>query len=556
METATVPAAQAPVAVAGDRPEERAEACSVLRAAGFPVREAADGESLVKLLAPDAQVAPEQPGAVIILAACESEGDHWLEQLARTGLRGRLPVVLVTGGRVPPERIAQWDPSEFLLRPLQPEELVLRVRAALARNSQRAERREKTEALRSRTRRISEAIRGSHDPQAMSRNVIAGLGEVFGVEHSWILTFGDERVPEQALGWSADGIRGAAPALAEEDARPLAAQLWEDATVLAVPDHRDPALAPACDPLAESAARDGLGSSLIVPLGHGASAFGLLWLGARAPRTWTPLEASLVQHVAGNLAHGLVQGQLITAQRQVLERLRDLDRAKNEFVATVNHELRTPLSSIIGYLDLIIDDGEGRLPEETSRMLQVVARNAHRLHQLVEDVLMLSRSDAQQIRQSIEKFNLNTVLRSVVATMAPAAAAGDLRLQLEDREPVQVEGDRAQLEQVFTNIISNAVKFTPSGGSVTVTLSSTDGDGVERACVRVADTGIGIPEDEVPKLYQRFFRGSNATAAAIQGTGLGLAIVQDLVHQHGGELLVQSRLGEGTTVSVELPVQR
>jgi two-component system, OmpR family, phosphate regulon sensor histidine kinase PhoR len=554
METATVPAAPAPVAVAGDRPSERAEACSALRAAGFPVREAADGESLVKLLAPGA---PEQHGAVIILAAFEAEADRWLEQLARTGLRGRLPVVLVTGGSVPAERIAQWDPSEFLLRPLQPAELVLRVRAALARNSQRAERREKTEAMRSRTRRISEAIRGSHDPQAMSRDVIAGLGEAFGVEHSWIVTFGDERVPEQALGWSADGIRGATPALAEDAVRPLAAQLWEDATVLAVPDHRDPALAPSCDPLAESAARDGLRSSLIVPLGHGASAFGLLWLGSDAPRTWTPMEASLVQHVAGNLAHGLVQGQLITAQRQVLERLRDLDRAKNEFVATVNHELRTPLSSIIGYLDLIIDDGEGRLPEETSRMLEVVARNAHRLHQLIEDVLMLSRSDAQQIRQSIEKFNLNTVLRSVVATMAPAAAAGDLRLQLEDPEPVQVEGDRAQLEQVFTNIISNAVKFTPSGGSVTVSLSSTDGDGgVDRACVRVADTGIGIPEDEVPKLYQRFFRGSNATAAAIQGTGLGLAIVQDLVHQHGGELLVQSRLGEGTTISVELPVHR
>jgi signal transduction histidine kinase len=311
--------------------------------------------------------------------------------------------------------------------------------------------------------------------------------------------------------------------------------------------------------LSKAAGKDGLKTSVLVPLGHGGKAFGLLWLaGIASAREWAPIELSLIQHVAGNLAHGLVQGQLITAQRQVLDRVRELDQAKSEFVATVNHELRTPLSSIIGYLDMIMDDGVGQLPDETARMLEIVDRNAHRLNNLVEDVLTLSRSDAGNIQQSIQPVKLVALLQSVISTLAPAAASGRIHLSL--REPasdVQVDADQEQLEQVFVNIISNAVKFTPAGGSVAVDISSSVSDaGMPRACVKVRDTGIGIPADEVPKLYGRFFRASNATAAAIQGTGLGLSIVQDLVHQHGGELHISSRLHEGTTVSVQLPARR
>jgi signal transduction histidine kinase len=494
-------------------------------------------------------VGPDGNGADV-LAGLSSE--------AVEGTGGNLPVILLASEGMSAEEIAALDVADFLIGPAPEHELVLRIRTLLRRTKRQQRRRESTAQLRQRTRAISAAIRSSNDPQFMAEQVIAGLSETFGADRSWIRTFGDERVPALEMGWDSDGINASAPALPTEEAERMAAMLWEDETVLAVPDHEGTEL-PDCESLSKAAGNDGLKTSVLVPLGHGGKAFGLLWLaGIASAREWAPIELSLIQHVAGNLAHGLVQGQLITAQRQVLDRVRELDQAKSEFVATVNHELRTPLSSIIGYLDMIMDDEVGQLPHETARMLEIVDRNAHRLNNLVEDVLTLSRSDAGNIQQSIQPVKLAALLQSVISTLAPAAASGRIDLSLrESASDVQVDADQEQLEQVFVNIISNAVKFTPAGGSVAVDISSSRSDaGIPRACVKVRDTGIGIPADEVPKLYGRFFRASNATAAAIQGTGLGLSIVQDLVHQHGGELHISSRLHEGTTVSVQLPARR
>ncbi|MCW2131444.1 ATP-binding protein [Arthrobacter sp. VKM Ac-2550] len=521
---------------------------AALRAAGISVADAAGAAGA----APDVAVVAVGPDAngADVLAGLSAE--------TAEGTGGHLPVILLASEGMSAEEIAALDVADFLIGPAPEQELVLRIRTLLRRTKQQQRRRESTAQLRQRTRAISAAIRSSNDPQFMAEQVIAGLSETFGADRSWIRTFGDERVPTLEMGWDSDGISASAPALPTEEAERLAAMLWEDERVLAVPDH-DGAELPDLESLNKAAGKDGLKTSVVVPLGHGGKAFGLLWLaGIATAREWAPIELSLIQHVAGNLAHGLVQGQLITAQRQVLNRVRELDQAKSEFVATVNHELRTPLSSIIGYLDMIMDDGVGELPHETARMLKIVDRNAHRLNGLVEDVLTLSRSDAGNIQQSIRPVRLSVLLQSVLSTLAPAAAAGRIDLSL--REPasdVQVDADQEQLEQVFVNIISNAVKFTPAGGRVAVDISSSVSDaGIPRACVRVRDTGIGIPADEVPKLYGRFFRASNATAAAIQGTGLGLSIVQDLVHQHGGELHISSRLHEGTTVSVQLPARR
>lgn len=525
--------------------------------AGIPAALHAAGISVVDT----AGVAGAAPDIAVVAVGPDGNGADVLAKLSAKGAEGtggHLPVILLAGQGMSAEDIAVLEVADFVMEPAHEQELVLRIRTLLRRTKRQQRRRESTAQLRQRTRAISAAIRSSNDPQFMAEQVIAGLSETFGADRSWIRTFGDERVPTLEMGWDRDGINASAPALSTEEAERMAAMLWEDETVLAVQDH-DGAELPDCESLSRAAGKDGLKNSVVVPLGHGGKAFGLLWLaGIASAREWAPIELSLIQHVAGNLAHGLVQGQLITAQRQVLDRVRELDQAKSEFVATVNHELRTPLSSIIGYLDMIMDDGVGQLPHETARMLEIVDRNAHRLNNLVEDVLTLSRSDAGNIQQSIRPVKLAALLQSVITTMAPAAAAGRIDLGL--REPasdVEVDADQEQLEQVFVNIISNAVKFTPAGGSVAVDISSSRSDtGIPRACIKVRDTGIGIPADEVPKLYGRFFRASNATAAAIQGTGLGLSIVQDLVHQHGGELHISSRLHEGTTVSVQLPARR
>jgi signal transduction histidine kinase len=200
----------------------------------------------------------------------------------------------------------------------------------------------------------------------------------------------------------------------------------------------------------------------------------------------------------------------------------------------------------------LLQDGDaGQLPQPAAVMLNVIDRNATRLRNLIEDLLTQSRIDAGRLRLDLSTVDLRTVLQSVLMAMSPLASASDVKLDLAspDEGNLTVQGDPQQLEQVFTNLISNALKFTSAGGSVQVSLAGTD-DGV---VVRVRDTGMGIPPEEFHNLFTRFFRASNAAEAALPGTGLGLAIVQEIVHRHGGTVDVESELGEGTTLTVWLP---
>ena len=470
----------------------------------------------------------------------------------------KLPVILVAGeAGLDLELMVELGIADFVASPVDPQDLARRVDLILATAQARRDRRAATARLREDTRRISASIRATNDPQQMAEVVVQGLGATFEADHVLLMTFLDERVPELHLAWSREDADGSIPPLAGQAPAELAETLWARGRGLPVEDHAQPASEPV--PLSPAALAAGLRTSLIVPLGHGDRAFGLIWLACTdSPRDWTSTEISLIQHLSGNLAHGLVQGNLITAQRMVLKRQRELDRAKTDFVATVNHELRTPLTSITGYLDLIMDGSGGDIPEDVAQMLKIVGRNAGRLNQLITDLLTISRQDAEGATLDVEEVDLVELLRSVAASLAPAAGASHLDLQLELAfDELLVDGDRAQLEQVFTNLCSNAVKFTPAGGSVKVRAElirpEGSGPGVR---VSVSDTGIGIPEADLPNLFRRFFRASNATSAAIPGTGLGLAIVQDIVFQHGGELNLDSAVGRGTTVTGQVPALR
>lgn len=467
-----------------------------------------------------------------------------------------LPVILLSGDAdLDIEGMVQLGITHFVAGPVQGTDLAARVALVLA-GSQATRRRKVAAArLRDATRAISAALRGTNDPERMVALVVRGLGETFGACHVRIDTFPDERGPELSASWSrtqpADGL----PRIPLPAAVDLCSSLWDRETVLRVEDHRT-----VDEPDGEvltAAAPAELRTSVLAPLAHGDQLLGYLWIaGTAGPRHWSRTELSLIQHVCGNLAHGLVQGHLITAQREVLSRLRELDRAKTDFVATVNHELRTPLTSITGYLELILDGSAGDVPPHMVQMLEIVGRNATRLNQLISDLLTISRSDAQASLE-VEEVDVADLLATVAAALAPAAAANDISMRLGPvATPLLVDGDKAQLEQVFTNLFSNAVKFTLPGGTVEVLSDVISTDSGPQVRVKVRDNGIGIPESDIPKLFRRFFRASNATAAAIPGTGLGLAIVQDIVHQHGGELALDSQVGRGTTVTVRVPARR
>ena len=234
--------------------------------------------------------------------------------------------------------------------------------------------------------------------------------------------------------------------------------------------------------------------------------------------------------------------------REVTEQ-RELDRLKDDFVATVSHELRTPLTSMMGFLEMIREGEAGELNEEQQRFLAIVYRSSERLQRLVGDLLFVARLDASGLQLQFGRVDVTEIVRDAVESTAALARSRSIDLRSELAEVPPLTGDRERLSQLVGNLVSNALKFTPAGGTVTV---RTFVDGTD-VVIEVTDTGIGIPEGEQSRLFQRFFRSSTATEQAIPGTGLGLVISRAIAEAHGGSISVRSAPGTGASFRVELP---
>ena len=233
-------------------------------------------------------------------------------------------------------------------------------------------------------------------------------------------------------------------------------------------------------------------------------------------------------------------------------RAEELIRLRDEFVATVSHELRTPLTSILGYLELIGDDTSSARTAEQQAFLEIVQRNAERLVSLVSDLLVVAEARDRTLTLDVREVDLGELAAECVTAARPAADAKLIELTLSDGSPGRLEGDRLRLAQVMDNLISNAIKFTPSGGRIAVSTASRDA----HAIFEVRDSGAGISAADQAELFNPFFRSRSAAAQAIQGTGLGLTITKAIVEAHRGSINVESALGAGTTFVVELPNQR
>lgn len=307
-------------------------------------------------------------------------------------------------------------------------------------------------------------------------------------------------------------------------------------------------------PLDARAAAEKLGmvGVLVVPVGVGDEPFGALFLArGRRDRPWRPVEIEIAESMAAGVGRALHNALLYERETHLVEKLRALDKAKSDFLSTVSHELRTPLTSIVGYIELLKDEETGPLTSPQRRMLDVVDRNANRLRALIEDLLTLSRIESGAFSSRKEPVDLVRLVASATDAVRPAAEAASITLETHcPSQPLVLEADSDQLDRVLMNLLSNAVKFTPKGGKVAVRADAWDGEAV----LSVSDTGIGIPAEEQERLFQRFFRASNATDAAIPGTGLGLTIVRTIVANHGGVMEVDSEENRGTTFTARLPI--
>jgi PAS domain S-box-containing protein len=248
--------------------------------------------------------------------------------------------------------------------------------------------------------------------------------------------------------------------------------------------------------------------------------------------------------------------------------VRATERMKDQFVSLISHELRTPLSSILGYLELVLDDPDQPLTDEQRRYLTTVERNAQRLLRLVGDLLFTAQVDAGRFSLQPEDVDLVAVVRAAEETARVTASAAGVEVAVAVDVPdggLTLRGDAVRLGQACDNLVSNAVKFTPRGGRVTLTLRAVwrtpEGTVVPEeepgttpvAQLAVSDTGIGIPAGEQAQLFARFFRASTARRHAVPGVGLGLAITRAITTAHGGTLEVASTEGRGTTFTLTLP---
>ncbi|KRC92256.1 hypothetical protein ASE25_02565 [Terrabacter sp. Root85] len=368
----------------------------------------------------------------------------------------------------------------------------------------------------------------------------------------WLRAFAGEDDDERESVSARSGERVHTPVSLVAIARRMAARCWRAGVVAVVgaDGHVEPARLWSNDDIAQvrvflsdAAAR----SLLIAPMGSGSSCFGYIAC-TRGPGDpdWTDAEAQAALEMGRDLGRAIRNARLYAVERRVAAELREADRSKTQLFSTVSHELKNPLASIVGHVELLRQEPDGN----GDWSLGVIERNTERLQSLVDDLLTLSRVSDPDRPMPEADVDLGEVSRDVVDMFRPRADTQQVSLtfDLEERLPL-VRGSAGDLERVVQNLVSNAVKFTPAGGKVAVSVASRR----DRVVLECIDDGLGISPEDQESLFTEFFRGTNPETLQVPGTGLGLSIAQRVVTRHGGRIDVESELGRGTSITLLLP---
>lgn len=379
------------------------------------------------------------------------------------------------------------------------------------------------------------------------------LVEGFRAAGMWLQTFDrDDRGHARGEIYSSDGSHiNLTPELVEI-AEGTARRAWErqQAAVVAPDREFSDALSPEQGALV-LAFLEGIGieSVLFTPLGAGPECLGNLVLtrAAGAPE-WTEAEATTALDIGHDLGRAILNARIFEREHQLVEELQQLDTYKGQLIATVAHELKNPLTSVMGHLEML--ESSPDLTGTTRTSLNAMDRGARRMVRVIDDLLLLSKVGDPDDPVIAAPVDLARIVDDVVDLITMPAAQKQLEITVDlPPGPVLALGDHDELDRVAANLVSNAVKYTPASGTVRIAVDRAGNDVV----LTVADEGIGISEDDLLRLGTEFFRSSNPEAVAQPGTGLGLAIVRRIVDRHGGRLEIQSELGRGSTFQVWLP---
>lgn len=368
----------------------------------------------------------------------------------------------------------------------------------------------------------------------------------------WLRAFAGEEDDERESVSARSGAPVPTPDSLVAIARRLAVRSWRTAVVpvLRAGQVRSESLVEPEDasPIESFLAAAGAGSLLLAPMGSGSTCFGYIAC-TRGPADpeWTHAEAHAALEMGRDLGRAIRNARLYAVERRVADELREADRSRTQLFSTVSHELKNPLASVVGHVELLRQEPDG----DRDWSLGVIERNTQRMLDLVDDLLTLSRVSDPDRSLPETDVDLGEVSREVVDMFRPRAdnRRVTLTFELEDGVP-PVRGSAGDLERVVQNLVSNAVKFTPAGGSVAVSVSGQR----DRVVLECVDDGVGISEEDQAGLFTEFFRGTNPASLQIPGTGLGLSIARRVVMRHGGRIDLDSELGRGTSVRLLLPV--
>jgi len=449
------------------------------------------------------------------------------------GLLGTLSIDMPSDGRRPdPEKRRLLNKyaeqsTRAILTALERERLAAQVRLA-----------ENARAL------VRQASRHA-DLKAALDELAEGLVASFDIADQWVRVF---RNSPGLAGLAEVGVPHRDPGVGRV-AEEAALRLWEEQAVAVVGvSQRRNATDEHAALIEEFLRGRRLGSVLFAPIGAGQSCLGSLSLLRRPDQPlWTDTECDTVLDIARDLGRLFENADALRREQETARELRTLDAYKSRLISTVSHELKNPLTAILGNLEILDEDD---VPLDVAdRALASLDRSTRLMERLVDDLLTLSHVGDPEPMGEGRPFDLVPIVRDACDLIAVSADQRHLRVSVKvPLEPVCTSGDPAQLDRVVVNLLSNAVKYTPEGGLVTVSLQRAE-DGV---VMSVADNGIGISEADQGRLFTEFFRSTDPAVAMQPGTGLGLTIVDRIVRRHGGTITVESALGRGTTVRVHL----